>query len=163
MKHGSSRFTKKATKLIIPLTVTAAYILIIAKPCITILITCCRRTTRTCWASRNKWSDGAKTLELCHSICAKTPQTLLQQSSVACRWPLRSRPPPKTGVSAPRTLKRRRSVGAETPQTLSQRSSVAPCTCCSCAGGRRRGGPRYGDPTAGGSQRSSLAPCTGSP
>ena len=40
---------KKATKQIISLT-TAAYILMISKPC----IICCRRTTRMCWASRER-------------------------------------------------------------------------------------------------------------
>ena len=41
--------SKKATKLIIPPT-TVAFILSIAKPC----IICCQRTTRTCWASRER-------------------------------------------------------------------------------------------------------------
>ena len=45
------RGSKKTTKLIIPPS-TAAYILpvMIAKPC----ITCCRLSTRTCWASRER-------------------------------------------------------------------------------------------------------------
>ena len=68
----------------------------------------------------------------CITCCRRTTRT---------RWALREHV-----ECLPRPLKLRRSVCAKTPQTFVAAILRCPCSGSPCACGRRRGGPRDGDP-----------------
>ena len=113
-----------------------------SKPC----RTCCRRTTRSCWASRERVESRRQV----HSnfVAVSAPRPLKLRCSDPSLPPAQAAPAPAAAGAAagavaagspqarrPQRQRSRRSrrVGAKTPQTSSHRSSVAPFTGGPCA------------------------------